>query len=36
MDVYKEDWEARYPREATQSWNGKPVWPESAVKQEEE
>lgn len=36
MDVYKEDWEARYPRKATQSWNGKPVWPESAVKQDEE
>ena len=35
-DVYKEDWEARYPRELTVSWNGKPVWPESAVKQEEE
>ena len=36
LDDLTEEWKSRYSKTWTVSWNGKPVWPESAVKQEED
>lgn len=35
-NYFMEDLDMRYPRSLTVTWNGKPVWPENAVKKEKE